>query len=59
MNHEVAMQIRCVNCGLEQYAPAVYLVSMGEYPCVFCGIKSNKMTKKEYEEKIQALKSKK
>jgi hypothetical protein len=31
------MQVRCIYCKREQYAPAVYAISHGEHPCVWCG----------------------
>lgn len=34
---KVAMQPRCIYCKREQYAPAVYSISHGEHPCVWCG----------------------
>lgn len=47
-NETIAMQERCVHCGQEQYRAAVYDISMGEHPCVWCGKKSKKMTNEEY-----------
>ncbi|MFH1004727.1 MAG: hypothetical protein V1781_04430, partial [Bacteroidota bacterium] len=51
----VAMQERCVFCGREQYAPAVYPISMGEQPCTWCGKISKKMTKFEYLKKLKKI----
>lgn len=34
---EVAMQPRCIYCKREQYGPAVWDISHGEHPCVWCG----------------------
>lgn len=45
------MQEKCIHCGREQYAPAVYPISMGEHPCVWCGKMSEKMTVSEYRQK--------
>lgn len=45
---DIAMQIRCVHCGCEQYGPAVYPISYGEHPCVWCGYLSKSMTQEEY-----------
>jgi hypothetical protein len=44
----IAMQARCVHCKREQYAPAVYKISHGEHPCVWCGEMSERMTEEEY-----------
>ncbi len=44
------MQSRCVYCKREQYAPAVYSISLGEHPCVWCGEFSKPMTEQEYSE---------
>lgn len=32
-----AMQVRCIYCKREQYAPAVYPISHGEAGCSWCG----------------------
>ena len=53
---EIAMQIRCVRCGLEQYAPAVWSISHGKHPCCWCGGMSEQMTHEEYRQKISELK---
>jgi hypothetical protein len=34
---ETVMQPRCIFCKREQYAPAVYAISLGEHPCCWCG----------------------
>ena len=44
----VAMQIRCVHCKSEQYAPAVWDISHGKHPCVWCGKTSKPITDEEY-----------
>ena len=33
----VAMQVRCIFCKREQYAPAVHSISNGEHACAWCG----------------------
>ena len=48
---KLAIQIRCVWCHREQYAPAVYNVSLGKAGCSWCGKKSKKMTFKKYSDK--------
>jgi hypothetical protein len=48
---DIAMQVYCVHCGEEQYAPNVWGVSHGEKPCCWCGKMSKRMTEKEYKEK--------
>jgi hypothetical protein len=45
---DIAMQSLCVHCLGEQYALAVYFVSMGEEPCAWCGAYSEKMTTEKY-----------
>ena len=45
---QVAMQVRCVNCKREQYALAVYKISHGKHPCVWCGHTPKPMTENEY-----------
>lgn len=53
---DIAMQHKCVHCRKEQYMMAVYPISMGEHPCVWCGKMSKKMTKEEYREALKELK---
>jgi hypothetical protein len=48
----VAMQERCIHCGREQYGPAVYMISYGKHPCVWCGKMSKQLTEQEYFEKL-------
>lgn len=33
----IAMQDRCIYCGMEQYGPAVWDISNGKCPCAWCG----------------------
>lgn len=47
-DREVAMQVRCLHCLREQYAPAVMPISFGDAGCVWCGHVSKKMTEAEY-----------
>ena len=49
---EIAMQIRCVHCKKEQWAMAVYKISHGEIPCVWCGKMSEPMTREAYWEAL-------
>ncbi len=49
--NNIAMQTRCIYCHKEQYAPAVYLISIGEHPCCWCGKTPPKMTYEEYRDK--------
>jgi hypothetical protein len=58
MTNTIAMQIRCVHCGLEQYAPAVSLISKGREPCCWCGEYSVEMTEEEYRKRIRILREK-
>jgi len=51
----IAMQERCIYCGREQYAPAVWSISHGEHPCVWCGVTPPKMTEKEYAIKLKKV----
>ena len=37
IKQKVVMQFKCIRCKKEQYAPAVYDISHGEHPCVWCG----------------------
>jgi hypothetical protein len=48
MKEDVAMQARCIYCKREQYAIAVYDISYGKHPCVWCGKTPPKLTQKEY-----------
>jgi hypothetical protein len=52
---DLAMQSRCVYCGKEQYAPAVWRISLGEDPCVWCGKISKKMSVSDYKKAILKL----
>ena len=52
----IAMQSRCVHCGQEQWAPAVWGISHGELTCAWCGGLSEKMTYEEYYQKLKELK---
>jgi hypothetical protein len=45
---KIAMQMRCVFCGEEQYMPAVFEISHGNHPCCWCGKMSKPMTVDEY-----------
>ena len=45
---DIAMQTYCVHCGMEQYAPLVYPISLGEVGCAWCGKKSCCMTDDVY-----------
>jgi hypothetical protein len=58
--NDMAIQVRCVKCLREQYAPAVISISRGEHPCVWCGEPGKKMTEAEYRQAInEARKAKK
>jgi hypothetical protein len=46
--NNIAMQERCIYCKREQYIPAVWEISHGERPCVWCGKTSKKMSESEY-----------
>lgn len=48
----IAMQTRCIKCGLEQYGPAVYKISHGEMACVWCGEMSKPMSEAEYQKHL-------
>lgn len=50
------MQDICIHCGKEQYAPAVWDISMGISHCVWCGKMSYQMDVKEYSRLINKLK---
>lgn len=54
---EIAMQVRCVHCGQEQYALAVWLVSHGEHPCCWCGKMSTEMSDEEYNSKLKEMRN--
>ena len=56
VRNDMAMQTRCVHCGVEQYAPIVYAISRGQEPCVWCGEKSVEMTVAEYHKQMAVLK---
>jgi hypothetical protein len=45
---EVAMQVHCVACLREQWAPAVFEVSFGMRPCAWCGHTSTMLGEEEY-----------
>jgi uncharacterized CHY-type Zn-finger protein len=47
------MQIYCVHCGLEQWAPAVWNISHGKETCAWCGKMSKEMTTEEYRKAIK------
>jgi uncharacterized CHY-type Zn-finger protein len=51
----IAMQTRCVHCGREQYALAVWDISHGQHPCCFCGEMSEEMSVEEYNKKIREM----
>lgn len=53
---QTAMQNRCLHCGKEQYAPAVYAISTHGEPCVHCGQKTEVMTVTQYVIKLRTLK---
>lgn len=53
----MAMQTRCLNCLREQYMLAVLAVSTGEHPCVWCGVKSEPMTRDEYVDRLAAARA--
>lgn len=53
---KIAMQERCVHCKCEHYAPAVYAISKGEHPCVWCGKMSKEMSVEEYKESMKGTK---
>jgi uncharacterized CHY-type Zn-finger protein len=55
---KTAMQTRCIYCRREQYAPAVYSISMGKEPCVWCGKTPPKMTYAEYRDKYNCGRTK-
>lgn len=47
-DEDVAMQMRCIHCGREQWAITVAPISHGEAGCAWCGEFSRPMTLKEY-----------
>ncbi len=51
----IAMQVRCIYCDREQYAPAVVPISEGKHPCVWCGKTPPVLTEKEYRDKMNKL----
>ena len=51
MDKDIAMQNYCIYCNREQYAMAVYEISYGKHPCVWCGKTPPKMTYEEYRDK--------
>jgi hypothetical protein len=55
---DIAMQVRCVHCGCEQYGMSVHPVSMGDMGCYRCGELSKKMTEKEYRDALKAQREK-
>jgi len=55
MSKEIAMQTRCVHCGKEQYAPAVWDISHGRHPCCWCGEMSTEMSDEEWRAKLAEL----
>ncbi len=54
---KIAMQMRCIFCGKEQYAPAVFDISHGKRPCCWCGKTPNQMTVDEYSKVMSAMRS--
>ena len=57
MSKTIAMQETCIYCRREQYKPAVYEISNGKHPCIWCGITPPVLTQEEYEKKLLTLKS--
>lgn len=49
---KIAMQEKCIYCGKEQYKPAVWSISHGEHPCVWCGKVPPTMTVAEYMQEL-------
>ena len=49
---KIAMQEKCIYCGEEQYKPAVWSISNGEHPCVWCGKVPPIMTVAEYKQEL-------
>lgn len=54
---DVAMQVRCVHCLAEQYAPAVIAVSVYRAPCTWCSATSPPMTEAEYRGALRAARA--
>lgn len=52
-NKDIVMQARCVHCNKEQYMMAVYAISMGKEPCMWCDKLSEPMTEEEYYKKLK------
>lgn len=50
-----AMQPRCIYCGREQYGPAVWPISHGEHPCVWCGETPPQLTESEYRARMREV----
>jgi hypothetical protein len=50
-DRRMALQIRCIECHREQWAPIVHKVSLGKAACYWCGKKSRKMTFHTYSER--------
>lgn len=48
-----AMQTRCIHCGLEQYAPAVWELSTKGGSCPWCGERIVTMSEEEYRIKLR------
>lgn len=48
-----AMQNRCIYCFREQYAIAVWEISHGRHPCVWCGKTPPVLTEQEFREAMQ------
>lgn len=45
---DIAMQHHCLNCLREQWAVAVYKISLGDGQCAWCGEQGVTMTSEEY-----------
>ena len=54
MTGDLAMQMRCIQCRREQYAPAVLAISHGEHPCVWCGHTPPQLTVAEYQARMRS-----
>ena len=52
MKDNIAMQDRCIYCKQEQYSPAVFEISLGKHPCVWCGKTPPVLIEKEYREEL-------
>ena len=57
-NKDTAMQERCIYCGKEQYAMAVYSISYGKSECVWCGKIPPILTVEEYNKEIKKQQNK-